>query len=116
MAGLAGVFSTCIALFKYVQLGRKFGQDYGKCVLRLDVAKALMSRWGASEGIGSELQQQNRISERDFNIAKGLLQQIEDCFEDAEHLHPSFPSILASVLLSLEMHARPLKLELLSTA
>lgn len=40
-------------------------------------------------GIGSEIQQ-SRISERDFNIAKDLLEQIKDCFEDAEHLSEKF--------------------------
>ncbi len=43
-------------------------------------------------GIGSALQQQIHISERDFNLAKGLLEQIKDCFEDAEQLSEKFKS------------------------
>ena len=36
VVGLAGLFSTCMQCFDYVQLGRAFGDDYGKCLLRLE--------------------------------------------------------------------------------
>lgn len=57
----------------------------------LDVAKhACLAALEASMGIGSELQQQNCISERDLDIAKDLLEQIKDCFEDAEDILERF--------------------------
>lgn len=42
--------------------------------------------------IRSEIQQQNLISEQDFEIAKRHLEQIKDYFEDAEHLSEKFKS------------------------
>ena len=90
IAGLASIFTSCVDCFEYVQLGRKFGEDYGKCVLRLDAAKVRMTRWGASMGLGPELQhhrnQQISISEEEFHLARSLLEQIMSSFEDAEKL------------------------------
>jgi hypothetical protein len=89
VAGLAGVFTSCVDCFEYIQLGRKFGEDYGKCVLRLDAAKVRMSRWGASMGLGPEPQQHHNkisISEEEFYLAQSLLEQIMNSFEDAEKL------------------------------
>jgi Prion-inhibition and propagation len=92
VACLAGAFTSCIECFEYVQLGRKFGEDYGKCVLRLDAAKVRMSRWGASVGLGAEprTQQQISASEEEFRLARSLLEQIIDTFEDAEKLSGRF--------------------------
>lgn len=52
IAGLAGTITSCVECFDYIQLGRNFGADYGKCLLRLDAAKLRMSRWGDSLGFG----------------------------------------------------------------
>lgn len=86
--GLTSVFSTCVECFDYIQLGRSFGGDYGKCVLRLDAAKVRLSRWGESLGIAAHSQGVTGvvISSRDFGIAQNLLQQIIDTFEDTEKI------------------------------
>jgi len=86
--GLAGLFSTCMECFDYVQLGQAFGKDYGKCLLRLDAAKLRFSRWGEAAGIASTTQVSDRlhVSEKDFRLAESLLQQIQDSFEDTEKL------------------------------
>ena len=54
IAGLAGAFTACVDCFEYIQLGRQFGHDYGKCLLKLDVAKLRISRWGVAMGLGPE--------------------------------------------------------------
>jgi Prion-inhibition and propagation len=51
VVGLAGLFSACMECFDYLQLGQAFGEDYGKCLLRLDAAKLRFSRWGEAMGI-----------------------------------------------------------------
>jgi Prion-inhibition and propagation len=88
VAGLANIFTSCLDCFEYVQLGRKFGEDYGKCLLRLDAAKVRMSRWGTSMGLGPEPHQchNKSISEAEFRLAQSLLEQIMDSFADAERL------------------------------
>ena len=88
VAGLATVFSTCLECFEYVQLGRNFGKDYGKCLLRLDATKLRLSRWGASVGLGPQTTQHKDIlvQRREYFLAQDLLEQIKDCFENVERL------------------------------
>lgn len=92
VAGLAGVFTACVDCFEYIQLGRRFGQDYGKCLLKLDAEKLRMSRWGVAMGLGpqSSLKPQVSISEEDFKLARRLLEQIMDSFKDAERVSERF--------------------------
>jgi hypothetical protein len=92
IAGLAGAFTSCVECFEYIQLGRKFGADYGKCLLRLDAAKLRMSRWGASMGFGPAQREglQIVVSEDEFHLAQSLLEQIMDTFKDAEKFSERF--------------------------
>lgn len=86
VVGLASLFSTCMECFDYIQLGRAFGKDYGKCLLRLDAAKLRFSRWGEAMGIALSSQTRGTIvvPDKDFQVAQSLLQQIVESFEDAE--------------------------------
>lgn len=92
IAGLAGVFTACVDCFEYIQLGRNFGRDYGKCLLRLDAAKVRMTRWGASVGIGATTQLLNQITvdEQELRLAKSLLEQILKSFGDAEKVSEKY--------------------------
>ncbi len=91
-AGLASAFTACIDCFEYVQLGRQFGQDYGKCLIKLDATKVRMSRWGASMGLDPELHLKQSISASDeeIKLAQSLLEQILDSFTDAERISERF--------------------------
>ncbi|KAL6714665.1 hypothetical protein ACLMJK_008090 [Lecanora helva] len=92
IAGLAGAFTACVECFEYVQLGRQFGQDYGKCLLKLDAAKLRISRWGVAVGLGPEPYLKPRISatDKEIELAQGLLEQIEETFEDAKRISERF--------------------------
>lgn len=92
IAGLAGAFTACIDCFEYIQLGRQFGQDFGKCLLKLDTAKLRMSRWGVAIRLGSEphLPPQLSVTEEEIILAKSLLEQILESFEDAERISARF--------------------------
>jgi hypothetical protein len=92
IAGLAGAFTACVDCFEYIQLGRQFGQDYGKCLLKLDTAKLRMSRWGAAMGLGPEphLKPQMSASNEEIRLAQSLLKQILESFEDAERISERF--------------------------
>lgn len=92
VAGLAGAFTACVDCFEYVQLGRQFGQDYGKCLLRLDTANVRMSRWGEAMGLGPRpsLKQQISASDEEMRTAQSLLEQILEGFKDAEKISERF--------------------------
>lgn len=92
IAGLAGACTACVDCFEYVRLGRQFGKDYGKCLLKLDTARLRISRWGTSVGLGSEphLNPQVPASEEEIRLAQSLLNQILESFEDAERISERF--------------------------
>src|SRR3954452_10528420 len=42
---VAGLFTNCVDCFEYVQMGRNFGKNYQRSLLRVDVVKLRLSRW-----------------------------------------------------------------------
>lgn len=92
IAGLAGAFTACIDCFEYIQLGRQFGQDFGKCLLKLDTAKLRMSRSGEAMGLGPEphLTPQIAVSDEEMRLVQSLLEQTLESFEDAERISERF--------------------------
>jgi hypothetical protein len=51
VGALAGVFTSCVDCFQYVQLGRSFGDDFRKDRVRLDNQALRLTRWGQAVGI-----------------------------------------------------------------
>ncbi|KAL8731569.1 MAG: hypothetical protein Q9181_004255 [Wetmoreana brouardii] len=92
IAGLAGAFTACVDCFEYVQLGRHFGQDYGRCLLKLDTARLRMSRWGMAMGLGPQanVKQEITVSGEELRLVQSLLEQILGSFEDAERVSERF--------------------------
>ena len=92
IAGLAGAFTACIDCFEYIRFGRQFGQDYGKCLLKLDAARLRMTRWGAAVGLDLEPRRNSQIfaSEQKTRVIRSLLEQIHEIFEDAERISERF--------------------------
>lgn len=94
LAGLAGLFSTCIECFDYVELATTFGTDLGTCLLRLDVARLRLSRWGVCAGLaitnGNGMQIPARVplsmQEDDYRVAQQLLEHICNAFAVAEKM------------------------------
>ncbi|KAL9029144.1 MAG: hypothetical protein Q9196_002580 [Gyalolechia fulgens] len=85
MASLAGVFRSCVDCFGYIRLGRNFGEDYGICVLRVDVAKVRLTRWGSSIGFSQHSLAIPPIdaSNSELETAHRLLKKILEAFEKA---------------------------------
>ena len=104
IGGLAGIFTACVDCFEYIQLGRSFGDDYGKCLLRLDAARLRMTRWGAAVGLGAGTQSLRRLvaSEDELRIANSCLGQILATFEAAEKESERFKN--HSVMKKQETH------------
>ena len=91
IAGLAGVFTACVDCFEYIQLGRSFGHDFGKCLLRLDATKVRMTRWGAAVGMQARIRSDRQgYPEEEIQLARDLLEQILESFEDAERVSERF--------------------------
>ena len=81
------MFTTCVDCFEYVELGRNFGNDFGKCLLRLDVAKLRMLQWGESIGLSPQQHTTNlQLSGQEAQVAEDLLGQIQDSFSRAKDL------------------------------
>ncbi|KAF2113827.1 prion-inhibition and propagation-domain-containing protein [Lophiotrema nucula] len=78
---VAGLFNNAIDLFEYVQLGKHFDTDHQTCLLRLDIARLRLSRWGAVVKIEAD----PRFAEIDpkdeeVRVAKRILEQIISLF------------------------------------
>lgn len=95
--GLAGAFNTCMQCFEYVQLGRGFGEDSGKCTLQLDVVRLRMSRWGTAAGLspGFRRFQPATVSREEYEVAQDLLEQIQALLQSVEERSKSYKKMKA---------------------
>ncbi|KAK5553027.1 hypothetical protein LTR46_009103 [Exophiala xenobiotica] len=82
---ILGVFNDAIQCFEYVQVARNFDQSLQTAVLKLDIPKLRLSRWGQSVGL-DRVETAVAGSREDHQKAKELLDQIVDLFEDAERV------------------------------
>ena len=48
VAGLAGLFSTCVECMDYISLGRDYGKDYELSLTKTILLKARLNAWGES--------------------------------------------------------------------
>lgn len=84
---IAGLFTTCVDCFEYVQLGRRFGDRYGRCLLEIDVLKLRLSRWGT---VMNQIQPVS--NQDDVETVKRLLADIIHLFARAEDIATAFES------------------------
>lgn len=95
---LTGLFNNALDCFEYVLIGRNFGKSFQTSLLKLDVARLRLSRWGQAVGLGPSLDgvqslQQTQIpllSVNEINQAEQILGQILDLFADAEGISQRF--------------------------
>ena len=99
VVSLASMFTTCLECFEYVEVAKNFNDDFGKCVLRLDVAKLRLSQWGESLGLTEvgEREIQSSMSEPELKTAMRLVQDIVNSFDRAEEYSRKYKPDLASV-------------------
>ncbi len=84
-----GAFNNAVQCYEYIQIARDFDQNFQTAILKLDIAKLRLSRWGHSIGLDcAELGVQTLPdvvgSQSDHEQAKALLEQIVQLFEEAE--------------------------------
>ncbi|KAK4205951.1 Big S protein encoded by the het-S protein [Rhypophila decipiens] len=83
--GVASLFNNCVDCFEYVQLGRHFGHDYERCQLRLDIAKARLSRWGEAVNIKDDLRFHSSAPiDKSVQLAQSIIEEILLLFESAQ--------------------------------
>jgi len=97
-AGLLGLFTTCMQCFEYIQYGRQFGEHYESAVLKLDICKLRLHRWAQSLGLSDDPKSQARLeaslSKREIAIAKNLLGNIAEAFENVEGLSKKYEATM----------------------
>jgi len=88
--GLTAIFTTCIDCFEYVQLGRNFGKDYQRSLLKLDIAKLRLSRWADAVDESRNQYQVSVGTPAEAEKVKETLGEIVACFADAEKVSQRF--------------------------
>lgn len=89
--GIAGIFSTCLECFDYIQIGRRFGKDFQTKLLTLNLLKSRLSRWGTAVRIYEDpFLQHPEAAQGDIALAKHTLYQILVLLADAEKVSNKF--------------------------
>ena len=86
---LASLFTTCIELFEYFELGRNYAYDHQLAITKLTLLKARLAGWGLSLNVRSPGHEDSGLrkswpSERDV-VGRSLF-GIKDIFENASLL------------------------------
>ncbi|PGH06953.1 hypothetical protein AJ80_08085 [Polytolypa hystricis UAMH7299] len=84
------LFNDAVQSFEYIQMGSNFGQNFQTSLLKLDVVRLRLTRWGQSVGLANvddgdvkQLQMTN-LAPEDQEQVQDLLAQILDLFAEAE--------------------------------
>ncbi|KAJ5933227.1 heterokaryon incompatibility protein s [Penicillium verrucosum] len=84
------LFNDAVQNFEYIQMGSNFGQSFQTSLLKLDVVRLRLTRWGQSVGLANvddgdvkQLQMTN-LAREDQEQVQDLLAQILELFAEAE--------------------------------
>ncbi|KAK4076425.1 hypothetical protein Trihar35433_2985 [Trichoderma harzianum] len=81
------LFNTTIQSFRYVHMGANFGRTFRVSLLKFDVVRLRLARWGHSAGLvgsdGVESLQATTLAFKNREQIQNLLDQILDLFADA---------------------------------
>ncbi|CRL18879.1 Ribosomal protein S16, conserved site [Penicillium camemberti] len=83
------LFNDAVQSFEYIQMGANFGQSFQTSLLKLDVVRLRLTRWGKSVGLakvddGVKPLQITNLPTEDREQVQDLLAQILELFEEAE--------------------------------
>ncbi|CAN9166705.1 unnamed protein product [Alternaria alternata] len=97
IVALAGLFNNAVDCFEYVQLGSAFGTDFQVSLLKLDILRLRLSRWGKSVGLDGDLSNVHAIKlatgpPEDIEKAGNVLGQIMDLFTKMESKSKKYQS------------------------
>ncbi|KAJ5870780.1 hypothetical protein N7455_005721 [Penicillium solitum] len=83
------LFNDAVQSFEYIQMGANFGQSFQTSLLKLDVVRLRLTRWGQSVGLakvddGVKPLQMTNLPTEDREQVQDLLAQILELFAEAE--------------------------------
>jgi Prion-inhibition and propagation len=93
VAGLIGTFTACVDCFEYIRIGRSLGADHQTAIVKLDLARLRLTRWGRSVGIVqgdqdideavavTQLKSKLGAPEKDFETVTNTLGQLFTLFK-----------------------------------
>ena len=88
------MFNDAVQCFGYVQMGPNFDKSFQTCLLKLDVVRLRLTRWGHSVGLAKvdevKSLQITKVPPEDREQVEDLLNQILDLFADAEKASKRF--------------------------
>ena len=88
------IFNDAVQCFGYVQMGPNFDKSFQTCLLKLDVVRLRLTRWGHSVGLAKvddvKCLQIKKVAPEDREQVEDLLNQILDLFADAEKASKRF--------------------------
>ena len=92
IAGLAGLFSTCIDCFNIVQEGRYFGRDYWILEAKYANQRLRLQTWGRACGIADARNRTTTVPwNEDVRLAvESTLQRMAGLFQDHKALHSRY--------------------------
>jgi hypothetical protein len=102
IVALAGLFNNAVDCFEYVQLGSAFGTDFQVSLLKLDILRLRLSRWGKSVGLDGDLSNAHAIKlatgpPEDIEKAGNVLGQIMDLFTKMESKSKKYQSRMGEI-------------------
>jgi len=80
---VVGVFNSCLDVFKFVQKGRKFGEEYEERLAKFEAAKHRLLSWGDRVAITQDTLLQPNF-EYDVKPVFSALQQLEQLFRKVQ--------------------------------
>ncbi|KAG9228056.1 prion-inhibition and propagation-domain-containing protein [Amylocarpus encephaloides] len=96
IAGLASIFNNIVDSFEYIRLARSFGRTFETNLLRLDVARLRLSRWGEAVGLSGNVTDQDTrqytsiLSDDVILVANDILGRILQLFAECEKVSSQF--------------------------
>ncbi|KAF7178169.1 hypothetical protein CNMCM7691_006841 [Aspergillus felis] len=95
------LFNDAVKSFDYIQMGANFGKSFQTSLLKLDVVRLRLTRWGQSVGLAKmddvKSLQMTKLTPKDREEVQGFLDQILELFADAEAASKRFRTRNAAV-------------------
>ena len=80
---VVGVFNSCLEVFKFIQKGRKFGEEYEERLAKFEAAKHRLLSWGDRVAINQNTSLQPNF-EYDVEPVFSALRQLEQLFRKVQ--------------------------------
>lgn len=91
IAGIPGIFTSCVDCFRYIRLGHRFGKDFGFCLAKLEAAQVRLTRWGEPIGLlENKVDIKGPHKDEDIIKAYNWLGQIEAAFDEAKEISAKY--------------------------